>query len=596
MKNNNKMRHHMARRLSLLALCIATAAMSSVHAEANDSQELTLFATLSGQDTPASPAAPVVKSAIPAQPFVAAGVSPASASHTAGITAATLPSHSASPTVPPRTAAPERAPSGGGFLTEEQRRPAPFRRVAVANKPVSSAPPASALSQTPTLVSATAAAPPKETARQATPASQGAQISLYGRATDTVMEDELRRQFLSAARIAWRINPVLKSYLAQGEAAEASVDEAKGQRWPQVDVNASSATKEFGGGVKNYENQSNIPALSVSVATNLIDFGQTRHTIESREERVTSAQYKVQAQREELAMQVNNALIEWAKQQHIIDISKQYMARMTELVNMLSGIVQSDAGRRSELTQAKGRLLQARSYLESAESRARDVEITLNRLLGGNRVALPASDKWLLAPGALQHQLKQLDVHPVILYASAETRAAEKEAEAISASGLPKLNWTVSKNTREDDLGRQQAWQTGLNVSWPLFRGGSVRAQELASRKQADASRQQQEEQRRDLENKVRAANQDAFSMAERATLYKGLTVESDRIRKDFYDQWYHLGRRTLLDVLSAESDLYNNQVSEISNRFDSFSAVIRGYSSAGMLSRWLTQGANQNV
>lgn len=84
--------------------------------------------------------------------------------------------------------------------------------------------------------------------------------------------------------------------------------------------------------------------------------------------------------------------------------------------------------------------------------------------------------------------------------------------------------------------------------------------------------------------------------MAERAALYKGLTVESDRIRQDFYDQWYHLGRRTLLDVLSAESDLYNNQVSEISNRFDSYSAVIQGYFSAGMLSRWLTQGASKNV
>jgi len=592
MKNKNTTRHYRARRLSLLAFCIATAAMPSLSAEANDSQELTLFATLSGQDTPASSAASGAKSVAPAQPFVIADTPATLASHNAGMTTATLPSPSSPLTQPPRAA----APVGGGFLTEEQRRPAPFARAVVDSKPVSPTPLRSAPSETPIQIPATAAALLAETARAAMPASEGAQVSLYGRPTDTVMEDELRRQFLTAARIVWRINPVLKSYLAQGEAAAASVDEAKGQRWPQVDLNASSATKEFGGGVKNYENQSNIPALSVSVATNLIDFGQTRHTIESREERVTSAQYKVQAHREELAMQVNNALIEWAKQQHIIEISKQYMARMTELVNMLSGIVQSDAGRRSELTQAKGRLLQARSYLESAESRARDVEITLNRLSGGNQMALPASDKWLLAPGALQQQLNQLDLHPVILYASAETRAVEKEAEAINASGLPKLNWTVSKNTREDSLGRQQAWQTGLNVSWPLFRGGSVRAQELATRKQADASRQQQEEQRRELENKVRAANQDAFSMAERAALYKGLTVESDRIRQDFYDQWYHLGRRTLLDVLSAESDLYNNQVSEISNRFDSYSAVIQGYFSAGMLSRWLTQGASKNV
>ncbi|MBD9643678.1 TolC family protein [Pantoea sp. PNT02] len=480
---------------------------------------------------------------------------------------------------------------GGGFLTEDQRRPEP--------QPFNPMQPSRNVGQQQAAATKTYA--PAESAKAdfsyvsppaaTTAAETTSPVTLSGGVNETVAESEIRQKFLSAARITWRISPALKSYIAQGDAAEASVDEAKGQRWPQVDVSAASATKEFGGGTKNYEYQGNMPSLGVSVATNLIDFGQTSRTIESREERVKSALQSVQAQREDLAMQVSNALIEWNKQQHVIAISKQYLARMAELTKMLSGIVQSDTGRRSELTQAKGRLLQAQSYLENAESRARDVEITLNRLMGNNRVTLPASDKWALSFGDLNRQLTSLDVHPLILRASAEERAAFKEAEAIKASGLPKLNWTVSKNTREDQLGRQQAWQTGLNVSWGLFRGGSTNAQEIAAIKRAEASRQQVQEQRRDLENRVRAANQNAHSTAERAVLYKNLIVESDRIRKDFFDQWYHLGRRSLLDVLSAESDLYNNQVSEVSNRFDSYAAIISGYANSGTLSRWLTTG-----
>lgn len=420
---------------------------------------------------------------------------------------------------------------------------------------------------------------------------EGARVSLSGPKNETVAASELRQKFLAAARISWSMSPTLKAYMAQGEAAEANVEDAKGQRWPQVDVTASSATKEFGNGVKNYQYQDSTPSLGLSVATNLYDFGQTRSTIESRQERVTSARQTVQAQREELAMQVSNALIEWDKQQHVIAISKQYLARMAELTKMLNGIVQLDAGRRSELTQAKGRLLQAQSYLENAESRARDVEITLHRLLGDSRVILPASDKWALPFADVNRQLSSLNGHPLILRASAEERAAFKEAEAIKASGLPKLNWTVSKNTREDQLGRQQAWQTGLNVSWGLFRGGSTTAQEIAAIKRAEANREQVQEQRRELENRVRTANQNAHSTAERAALYKNLIVESDRIRKDFFDQWYHLGRRSLLDVLSAESDLYNNQVNEVSNRFDSYAAIINGYANAGTLSHWLMTG-----
>lgn len=622
MKNNNKMRYVQARHLSLLAVCIAVVMAPAVNVMADSTSELMMFAEMSGQ-RPAVPAPAAVRTqplpvhvapapavniarpeiAVPAQqPLFAERQKPA-----------TIITQPVQPSVAPiaphaiaeapqqfkviERAAPINAkPSqpaeiqGGGFLTEEQRRPEP--------QPFNPLQPARNVSQPQSAQTATHApveSPQANINFVSTPSADAAvttsPVTLRGGANETVAESEIRQKFLSAARITWRISPSLKSYIAQGDAAEASVDEAKGQRWPQVDVSAASATKEFGSGTKNYEYQGNTPSLGVSVATNLIDFGQTSRTIESREERVKSALQAVQAQREDLAMQVSNALIEWNKQQHVIAISKQYLGRMAELTKMLSGIVQSDTGRRSELTQAKGRLLQAQSYLENAESRARDVEITLNRLMGNSRVTLPASDKWALSFGNLNRQLTSLDVHPLILRASAEERAAFKEAEAIKASGLPKLNWTVSKNTREDQLGRQQAWQTGLNVSWGLFRGGSTNAQEIAAIKRAEASRQQVQEQRRDLENRVRAASQNAHSTAERAVLYKNLVVESDRIRKDFFDQWYHLGRRSLLDVLSAESDLYNNQVSEVSNRFDSYAAIISGYANSGTLSRWLTTG-----
>ena len=610
MKNNNMPRRAAARRLSLLAGCITVMMAPAINVMADSTSELMMFAEMSGHRpaAPAPAAAPVRSTPVqraPAAPAQRVATAPApQPMFTPAPTAAVTPPVAAPRSQPaPAPAAPIAPPpvqsvQGGSFLTEEQRQPEPkqtnplLKSVRTFNPQQPAPVPVNEAEVKAQSEFSYVSPPVAETRTTAADAAVArSPVSLSGAVDETVAEGELRQKFLSAARITWRISPALKSSVAQTEVAVASVDEAKGQRWPQLDVSASSATKEFGGGVKSYEGQSNVPTLGVSMATNLIDFGQTSRTIESREERVTSAQQAAQAQREELAMQVSNALIEWNKQQRVIAISQQYVARMTELTTMLSGIVQSDSGRRSELTQAKGRLLQARSYLENAESRARDVEITLNRLMGNSRVTLPASDRWAMNFGDLNRQLASLDNHPLILRASAETRAAFREAEAVKASGLPKLNWTVTKNTREDQLGRQQAWQTGLNVSWGLFRGGSTNAQEIAAIKRAEASRQQVQEQRRDLENRVRAASQDAHSMADRAALYKILIVESDRIRKDFFDQWYHLGRRSLLDVLSAESDLYNNQVSEVSNRFDSYAAIIRGYSSAGILSRWLTTG-----
>jgi hypothetical protein len=77
-------------------------------------------------------------------------------------------------------------------------------------------------------------------------------------------------------------------------------------------------------------------------------------------------------------------------------------------------------------------------------------------------------------------------------------------------------------------------------------------------------------------------------TLYDRADAYSGLVDETERVRKAFFEQWYHLGRRTLLDVLTAESDYYGNQVSEVTSRFDGYNAVFREYSGAGALVGYL--------
>ncbi|QBC04866.1 transporter [Enterobacter cloacae] len=399
-------------------------------------------------------------------------------------------------------------------------------------------------------------------------------------------ENEIRRLFNDAVNTALSISPEVRGAQFNTEAAQANVDEAKGQRWPQVDVGTRSKSYQFGNGERGYSDSR--PAVTVNVATTVLDFGRTSNTIKSREALHQAARDNTDAQAENIAWQVSSALIELSKQRHIITLSQRYVARMNELVEMLDGIVKVDQGRRSELTQARGRLLQAQSSLDTAVSRARDTEITLNRLLGDTSVPLPKASVWNLTPGALNTQLSAIDRHPTIRQAQAETASALADAEAARSAAYPTVTWNVGKSTGRDELGREQAWETNVNLSWPIFRGGSQRAAELSAARRADASREAIEQQSRDLDNRVRAADQDAHSMLERAELYHNLSFESDRIRHDFFDQWYHLGRRTLLDVLSAESDFYGNQVAEVTNRFDAYSAIFRSYASSGTLLQWL--------
>src|SRR5690606_253827 len=114
-----------------------------------------------------------------------------------------------------------------------------------------------------------------------------------------------------------------------------------------------------------------------------------------------------------------------------------------------------------------------------------------------------------------------------IRQAQSQASSADLQADVVRSSALPQVNWVVGKVTGEDSTGREPAWQTGLTLSWGAFRGGSVRASERAARQRAEAGWKGAEQQALDLEYRIRAANQDARALVDRAELYRGLTVET---------------------------------------------------------------------
>ncbi|MNQ10122.1 outer membrane channel protein [compost metagenome] len=402
-------------------------------------------------------------------------------------------------------------------------------------------------------------------------------------------EFELRDIFNRAVEAAIDRAPTIERAKAEQQATEEDIAEARGQRYPQVDVGTQTSPVKFG---KGSDEDSGSGGINLAVTTPVYDWGRIRNTIDSRKHLSKAADESLEAEKETLGYEVVTTMIELGKQRIIVDLSQQFADRMSELVKMLAGIVAVDQGRSSELTQAKARLLQAQALRDSANAKARDAEITLSKLVGERPVAIPRTKEWNIRLANLDLLLDDAKEHPTIRQSIAETESAELQAKAVRAGGLPQLNWVVSKSTAEDSLGREQPWQTNLSMTWGAFRGGSTRAAERAALQRAEASRFETDQQRRDLEFRIRTADHDARTLLERSELYRELSVESSRIREDFFQQWHHLGRRTLLDVLTAENEHYGNQVNEINNRFDGYQAIFRQYAGAGTLARWLRTGS----
>lgn len=390
---------------------------------------------------------------------------------------------------------------------------------------------------------------------------------------------------------ALNISPEMKQADATWQAAKGDVDEAKGARWPQVQVSANSKTLQS----KKSDEYSNDPTTTVQMTTPVYDFGAIRHTIDSRSS-TANAQEEAKGQTE-ITVAYNTAagVLELAHQQESLDISDRYVARMRELVNMLSQIADVDPGRRSEVVQARSRLLQAETARNLVQSKVQEQRTTLAKLVGGD-VTLPANARWDWSPIALNDALASMADKPALRQARWEKEAALQNAESVKSARYPKLNWVVGRSSGSSMINNEEPWSTGLAVQWQAFSGGSASAAQRAAYARANAAEEKMESTRRESEYLIRNLVEQRDLSASRVDDYKSLLVESDRVRKMFYDQWYHLGKRTLLDVLIAENEYYSAQIAACDTYYNAKASDLRIRAETSGLMAWLAPGSEASA
>jgi len=406
------------------------------------------------------------------------------------------------------------------------------------------------------------------------------------RAEAPLGDAQLRTLLRKAVEEAVGRSPALAQARADWEATQFDVEEAKGRRWPQVQVGLASRSATFGGGSSSAGTSQ--AGATMGATTMLFDWGRIRKTIDSRSMLERAGELKWLATAESLADEVSANIVEQSKAQVIAALSDESVTRMQALIRMLTDIVAVDRGRASELTQARARMLQAQASRDAARARVRDLKLALQRLTGDVALDAPSQRTWDMPIPSLDDALAGTSAHPSVQQAGAEARSSALNAEAMRAGTLPQLNWVVSKTTQRDALGQTQPWQTGLSVSWPIFEGGSARAAEQAARRRAVSSEERRNQLLQDTQSQVRIAFEDATTLAGRARAYRELTLETERVRTAYFEQWYHLGRRQLLDVLQAENDYSSNLVAQYTSQFDGYASTLKMRTAAGGLIPWL--------
>jgi outer membrane protein TolC len=358
------------------------------------------------------------------------------------------------------------------------------------------------------------------------------------------------------------------------EAALSDTDEARAAQAIQANLSGG-----FGpGGSQSagvVERSSSQLRASLNLSQLLYDGGRTDRMVDWRTQLAESARYGHLTQQEQLALMTVGLALERSRNRMTAQVYGGYVRTMACLVEALETIVRTDRGRASELIQATKSLQQAELSLVQTQSAVRQVEVRLHRLIGDGLPGVEGLSTVFNGVPELAQLVADADRSYEIAQLEAQANAARRYAEAVEAGGKPQLSWTVggsatssSGSTGTAGSSRSNSYSVGLAVNIPLLNPGLAPASD-AARKRAEAASLQRAEAQESRRFRVAEVHEQATSAIDRARRTAEVLRNSEQVRNFTLQQWQQLGKRSLFDVMAAESDHYNMRVAYVNALHD---------------------------
>ena len=377
---------------------------------------------------------------------------------------------------------------------------------------------------------------------------------------------------------ALQANPDLEGARHNLFAAQYELQAVAGTALPQVQLDAKATRAKVNGSLlyqppETLQVTANQFNLGPSLAYDLDVFGRIRRSIESQTAQTDQAGHQALNVYISLVNQVVLTAFNLAAADEQISVTQALVGDLQEQYNLTQTLENAGKITRSDSLQAKAQLEDARANLPGLEKQRDVYRNSLLRLLGkapdSDALPLLALRDFTLPqrlPVSLPSQLVRQ--RPDILEAEDTLHQASADVGVAEAARFPSFEISAQyaqQSNRTADLFTKagQIWSVGLNVTQPIFAGGTLRAREKEARQrflQAEAQyRGTVLDAFVDVANAMQALQHDTDGYDARTTALDAARANRDLAR----DQFRH-GRVNELVVLTAEQQYQNGLLSQV--------------------------------
>ncbi len=388
-------------------------------------------------------------------------------------------------------------------------------------------------------------------------------------------------------------NPVVKERLSNFKQTQQDLNIANSEWLPKLDLVSTAGVAEAGN-IKDYVDDVNYKYYtnSLKLTQNLFNGFSTTHKIKYQEARVLAAAYHYLENANDIAFQTVGAYIDLIRSYKLLQIAQDSLEINQKIYEDVQELYDAGLTTSSEVAKIQSSLSLARSNVMVQKNNTKDKHFRVKRLLGKDVALSDMKLPKLNIPMPESRQratMMAIKSNPSILVSNYNIKGAQALYHEAKSKFYPIINFELEQilnDSHQRDNGfetvddRSRAY---LSFTWNLYNGGA----DSATLQKQRSNIHKEVEIQRDLKRQTIEGLElswSAYSMIKDQLnhLYNYKNYSEQTLEN--YIEEYELGRRTLLDLLSAQNDLANAKTEITNAEFDRLYAQYRILDAMGML------------
>lgn len=403
-------------------------------------------------------------------------------------------------------------------------------------------------------------------------------------AQDKALHKSLSITMLDAVRSGLDTNPEYGTVAASRRATDEELNQGEALFLPSIDFAGDfgyehSDDPATRGGIDDDDEENLFRSEAGLTLTQLLFDGyESKFEVIRQKARVNSAAHRVRETSELVGLAIVQSYLEVMRQRQLLVIARQNVADHLSILEQVEDGVNAGRTTQADLEQVRARVAAAKATESNTRQALRNAEATYIEEVGDQpgQLTMPVIPYDALAADVDQEVEKVLAYSPTLDIFAADIEVAYAEAIQTRSTQYPQVDFQLNGRVGNDINGVDGVDRSAsalVVVNWNLYRGGGdiARAREFLHRHQQ--AKEARTEASRAVTNEVRQSWAAMIAAGEQAREFAAQAEANVEVVKAYKDQ-FTLDRRTLLDVLDSQNELFVSRSNAINSEFLEMFAV----------------------